>query len=106
SARGPRHRRPRARDLAHRAKPLAAATPGAPPLGALRFHTPGSLACATPQRMSLPLRFEGMTLTVADVERSLAFYEGKLGLHCEVRAAPNFAMLRVGDGTIGLLSLD
>jgi catechol 2,3-dioxygenase-like lactoylglutathione lyase family enzyme len=56
--------------------------------------------------MGKELRFEGLTLTVADIERSLAFYEGKLGLRCEVRAAPDFAMLRLGEGTIGLLSLD
>ncbi|MEP6885569.1 MAG: VOC family protein [Gammaproteobacteria bacterium] len=58
--------------------------------------------------MSLPgFRFEGLTLTVLDVERSLEFYGKKLGLTVEVNAAPNFAMIRIGgdgSGTIGLLS--
>jgi len=49
-------------------------------------------------------RFEGLTLTVEDIERSLAFYSGKLGLKVEVNAAPAFAMLRHGAGTIGLLA--
>ena len=54
-----------------------------------------------------PLRFEGLTLTVDDIERSLAFYHGKLGLAIEVNAAPAFAMIRIGGeggGTIGLLA--
>ena len=53
-------------------------------------------------------RFEGLTLTVQDIERSLDFYGKQLGLTVEVNAAPDFAMLRIGDkaggGTIGLLS--
>ena len=52
------------------------------------------------------MRFEGLTLTVQSVARSLAFYSGKLGLTAEWKALPAFAMLRVGSGTIGLLSLD
>jgi catechol 2,3-dioxygenase-like lactoylglutathione lyase family enzyme len=54
------------------------------------------------------MRFEGLTLTVESVERSIAFYGGKLGLKVEVNAAPAFAMIRVtgaGGGTIGLLSV-
>jgi catechol 2,3-dioxygenase-like lactoylglutathione lyase family enzyme len=50
-------------------------------------------------------RFEGLTLTVESVERSIEYYGGKLGLAVEVNAAPAFAMIRVGAGTIGLLSL-
>ena len=53
-------------------------------------------------------RFEGLTLTVESVERSMAFYAGKLGLPVAVNAAPAFAMIRAvgtGGGTIGLLSL-
>jgi catechol 2,3-dioxygenase-like lactoylglutathione lyase family enzyme len=50
------------------------------------------------------MRFEGLTLTVDDIGRSLAFYGGKLGLAVEVDAAPAFALIRVGAGTIGLLS--
>jgi catechol 2,3-dioxygenase-like lactoylglutathione lyase family enzyme len=52
------------------------------------------------------LRFEGLTLTVESVERSLAYYGGLLGLKVEVNAAPAFGMVRVpgaGGGTIGLL---
>ena len=54
------------------------------------------------------IRFEGLTLTVESVDRSLEFYGGKLGLGVEYNASPDFAMLRVGEaggGTIGLLAL-
>ena len=51
------------------------------------------------------MRFEGLTLTVESVERSIEFYSGKLGLKTEWNAAPAFAMIRVGAGTIGLLSV-
>ena len=51
------------------------------------------------------MRFEGLTLTVESVERSIDFYSGKLGLKVEWNAAPAFAMLRVGTGTIGLLAV-
>jgi catechol 2,3-dioxygenase-like lactoylglutathione lyase family enzyme len=53
------------------------------------------------------MRLEGMTLTVKSVKRSIAFYQGKLGLSLEWNAAPAFAMLRSGGkggSTIGLLS--
>jgi catechol 2,3-dioxygenase-like lactoylglutathione lyase family enzyme len=55
--------------------------------------------------MSEMMRFEGLTLTVESVERSIEFYAGKLGLRVEWNAAPAFAMIRVGAGTIGLLSV-
>ncbi len=55
--------------------------------------------------MAQDFRFEGMTLTVEDVERSLRFYSGKLGLTVAWNAAPAFAMVRLGAGTIGLLSV-
>ncbi len=55
--------------------------------------------------MAQDFRFEGLTLTVEDVERSLGFYTGKLGLTVAWNAAPAFAMLRHGAGTIGLLSV-
>ncbi len=55
--------------------------------------------------MTEKMRFEGLTLTVASVERSLAFYRGKLGLEVEWNALPAFAMIRIGSGTIGLLSM-
>jgi len=53
------------------------------------------------------MRFEGLTLTVASVERSIEFYGGKLGLKVEWNAVPAFAMIRTGgegSGTIGLLA--
>ena len=53
--------------------------------------------------------FEGLTLTVESVERSIAFYEGLLGFHLEHNAMPHFALIRVsgaGGGTIGLLAID
>lgn len=49
------------------------------------------------------LRLEGLTLAVANVRRSLAYYK-KLGFKCTVDAAPNFAMVEIGGGSIGLLS--
>jgi catechol 2,3-dioxygenase-like lactoylglutathione lyase family enzyme len=58
--------------------------------------------------MNEKMRFEGMTLTVESVERSVEFYGGKLGLKVEMKALPAFAMIRVGgegSGTIGLLSV-
>jgi catechol 2,3-dioxygenase-like lactoylglutathione lyase family enzyme len=58
--------------------------------------------------MSEKMRFEGLTLTVESVERSIAFYGGKLGIPVEWNAAPAFAMLRLGGkggGTIGLLAV-
>ncbi len=50
------------------------------------------------------LRFEGLTLTVESVERSIEFYGGKLGLTVEWNAVPAFAMLRRGGVTLGLLA--
>ena len=38
--------------------------------------------------MTDKIRFEGLTLTVSNVERSIAFYSGKLGLKVEWNAAP------------------
>ena len=55
--------------------------------------------------MSDKMRFEGLTLTVESVERSIEFYGTKLGLKVEWNALPAFAMIRVGAGTIGLLSV-
>jgi catechol 2,3-dioxygenase-like lactoylglutathione lyase family enzyme len=58
--------------------------------------------------MASTMRFEGLTLTVESVERSMEFYGGKLGLKVEWNAAPAFAMIRIGGeggGTIGLLAL-
>ena len=55
--------------------------------------------------MATVFRLEGLTLTVEDVERSVAFYRDKLGLNVAWNAAPAFAMIRHGAGTIGLLSI-
>ena len=55
--------------------------------------------------MATAFRLEGLTLTVEDVARSVAFYRDKLGLDVAVNAAPAFAMIRHGAGTIGLLSI-
>jgi catechol 2,3-dioxygenase-like lactoylglutathione lyase family enzyme len=55
--------------------------------------------------MSEKMRYEGLTLTVENVARSIEFYSGKLGLHVEWNAAPAFAMIRHGAGTLGLLAL-
>ena len=51
------------------------------------------------------LHFEGLSLTVNDVEQSLAFYRDKLKLPVAYASLPAFALLRAGTGTIGLLSL-
>jgi predicted enzyme related to lactoylglutathione lyase len=59
--------------------------------------------------MNPNIRFEGLTLTVQNVDRAIDFYGAKLGLDIEVNASPAFAMIRVGAGkagTIGLLSQD
>jgi catechol 2,3-dioxygenase-like lactoylglutathione lyase family enzyme len=55
--------------------------------------------------MNEKMRFEGLTLSVESVERSIDFYSGKLGLKVEWNSAPAFAMIRIGAGTIGLLSM-
>lgn len=54
--------------------------------------------------MKSKVRLEGFTLTVQDVKRSVDFYTKKLGFVCEWNAAPHFALLRMGAGTIGLLA--
>jgi catechol 2,3-dioxygenase-like lactoylglutathione lyase family enzyme len=57
----------------------------------------------------IDIRLEGLTLRVADVKRSIAFYAGRLGFAVEIDKAPLFAMIRVGGpagGTIGLLAHD
>ena len=55
------------------------------------------------------VRLEGLTLRVASVRRSIAFYADKLGFAVEIDKAPHFAMIRVGGpggGTIGFLPND
>jgi len=55
------------------------------------------------------LRFEGLTLSVESVAKSVEFYGGTMGLEVAYRSEPAFAMIKVGGalgGTIGLLSVD
>ena len=59
--------------------------------------------------MDSTLRFEGLTLTVDSVARSVEFYGGLLGLDVAHNAEPAFAMIKVPGavgGTIGLLSFE
>ena len=44
------------------------------------------------------LRFEGLSLTVANVDASIAFYGGLLGLEVAHNASPDFAMIKIGGG--------
>jgi catechol 2,3-dioxygenase-like lactoylglutathione lyase family enzyme len=46
---------------------------------------------------------EGLTLHVADLERSLAFYTRLPGAAVEVHVPGLFAMVRIGRGRLGLL---
>ncbi|MEO6572304.1 MAG: VOC family protein, partial [Polyangiaceae bacterium] len=57
------------------------------------------------ETMTDKMRFEGLTLTVESVQRSIDFYSGKLGLKVEWNSVPAFAMMRLGAGTIGLLAM-
>ena len=56
--------------------------------------------------MRTEFRFEGLSLTVKDVEESLRFYRDKLNLKVVYSATPAFAMLCAGVHTISLLSLE
>ena len=49
------------------------------------------------KNMSQQIRFEGLSLTVQDIERSIEFNEGKLGLTVEYDASPHFALLTLAD---------
>lgn len=54
------------------------------------------------------IHFDGITLAVTNVRRSMKFYTELMGFKLVVDAAPDFAMVRVGGaggGTIGLLPL-
>ena len=50
--------------------------------------------------MTQVIRFEGLSIPVSDVARSVAFYQ-TLGFSVE-QSGPAFALLRLGEGTIGL----
>jgi len=54
--------------------------------------------------MAAALRFEGVSFPVSDVGRSVEFYR-RLGFEVEV-SHPTFALLRLGEGTLGLLRQD
>ncbi len=56
--------------------------------------------------MRTEFRFEGLSLTVRDLEESLRLYRDKLNLKVVYSATPAFAMLRAGVNTVGLLSLE
>jgi catechol 2,3-dioxygenase-like lactoylglutathione lyase family enzyme len=50
--------------------------------------------------MAQTIRFEGLSLPVSDVARSVAFYQ-QFGFQVE-HYGPQFALLRLGEGTLGL----
>jgi catechol 2,3-dioxygenase-like lactoylglutathione lyase family enzyme len=52
--------------------------------------------------MTQTRRFEGVSLPVSDVARSVAFYRDMVGLTVE-QSRPAFALLRLGEVTLGLL---
>jgi catechol 2,3-dioxygenase-like lactoylglutathione lyase family enzyme len=54
--------------------------------------------------MTEPIRFDGISLPVSDVDRSVAFYQ-QFGFELLIRH-DDFALLRLGEGTIGLLKMD
>ena len=54
--------------------------------------------------MTETIRFEGISLPVSDVERSIAFYQ-QFGFEVQSQH-DNFASLHLGEGTIGLLKMD
>jgi catechol 2,3-dioxygenase-like lactoylglutathione lyase family enzyme len=54
--------------------------------------------------MAEPIRMEGLTLPVSDVVRSVAFYHDTLRFPVQLQRGTTFALIRIGEGTIGLLS--
>jgi catechol 2,3-dioxygenase-like lactoylglutathione lyase family enzyme len=54
--------------------------------------------------MAQTIRFEGLSLPVSDVARSVEFYQ-QFGFQVE-QYGPQFALLRLGEGTLGLLKSD
>jgi catechol 2,3-dioxygenase-like lactoylglutathione lyase family enzyme len=54
--------------------------------------------------MSMDLSLAGVTLHVADVEQSLAFYQRLPGAEVIFHIPNRFALLRFGDARLGLLS--
>ncbi len=56
--------------------------------------------------MAASMRFDGFSMRVSDIDRSVAFYRDQLGFAVEQRHGTRFALLRLGEGTIGLLHAD
>jgi catechol 2,3-dioxygenase-like lactoylglutathione lyase family enzyme len=54
--------------------------------------------------MTQSIRFEGISLPVSDLESSIVFYQ-QFGFEVEIQH-DTFALLRLGEGTIGLLKVD
>jgi catechol 2,3-dioxygenase-like lactoylglutathione lyase family enzyme len=54
--------------------------------------------------MTETIHFDGISLPVSDVARSVAFYQ-QFGFEVQIHRA-NFALLRLGEGTIGLIKMD
>ena len=54
--------------------------------------------------MTEAIHFDGISLPVSNVERSVAFYQ-QFGFEIQVQQV-HFALLRLGEGTIGLLKAD
>ncbi len=54
--------------------------------------------------MTETIRFEGISLPVSNVERSIAFYQ-QFGFELQIQNV-NFALLQLGEGSIGLLKMD
>lgn len=58
-------------------------------------------------KMTQKLRFEGLTLTVESVAKSVEFYGGVLDLTVAYSSEPAFALIKIeGGGSIGLLSME
>jgi len=54
--------------------------------------------------MTQTIHFDGISLLVSDVARSVAFYQ-QFGFEVHSQRA-NFALLRLGEGTIDLIKMD
>ena len=73
----------------------------------LEWHSCSTSGIGQYQRdiiMTEGLRFEGVSITVEDVERALGFYRDKLNFEV-LYSSPAFALVNTGTGTLGLLSL-
>ena len=59
-----------------------------------------------PMSTPAPFRFEGLSLPVSDVNRTVAFYRDLLGVTVQQQHGKSFALLRIGAGTIGLIKAE